>query len=138
MRRGGDNVPPEVERTPLLTGARVVMTYGKSAKGDHSANQDRWEHQPTTHPTKKPASSLPTTIRRRWSASSSFVLARSCLTGCGRSNWTPPTLTTADASYQETPSNSSQPTARNRTDHAGHRTTPLTHPAPMGAPTVTG
>jgi hypothetical protein len=30
-------------------------------------------------------------MRRRSSASSSFVLARSCLAGCGRSNWTPPT-----------------------------------------------
>jgi hypothetical protein len=30
-------------------------------------------------------------LRRRSSASSSYVLARSSLTGCGRSNWTPPT-----------------------------------------------
>ncbi len=49
---------------------------------------------PTTlnSPTQKPTrSSSRPMMRRRSSASSSYVLARSFLTGCGRSNWTPPT-----------------------------------------------
>lgn len=57
-----------------------------------------------------PRSSSRPMMRRRSSASSSFVLARSCLTGCGRSNWTPPTRQRDSATTRNDPNhNNSEP-----------------------------
>jgi molybdopterin/thiamine biosynthesis adenylyltransferase len=89
---------------------------------------------PATDPTPTAASSQPM-IRRRSSASSSFVLgsaASGSASGC--SNWTPPNATAQPGSYEKFHGRTVSPTPRRPADVTGTGThAPLTHPAPMGA-----
>ena len=68
------------------------------------------------------SSSLPM-IGHRLPASSSFVLARSFLTGCGRSSWTPARATAHTSSDEESHKNThASPAATNKSP--GQATTP--------------
>ncbi len=81
-------------------------------------------------------SSPPPIIGRRLTGSSSFVPARSSLTGCGRSSWTPPSAAAGkDGSYEEEPeeqSASPEPGGREQAIGSNPHTL-LTAGAPMGA-----
>ena len=70
-------------------------------------------------------------IRRRSSASSSYVLARSYLVGCGHSNWTLSHTTACLAGYQERPNNSDH---RHPQRHAYGRRASHAHPLDTRGP----
>jgi hypothetical protein len=84
-------------------------------------------------PTDSPASS-PSMIRRRPSASSSFVLGPAASgSTSGRSNWTPPTRRRQPGQLRGSPHKNSQPTPTTTTPAGPNPHALLTRPALMGA-----
>ena len=85
-------------------------------------NQQAATSTPTSHNPRQGPSSLPM-IGHRWPASGSFALARSFLTGCGRSSWTPARATAQTSSDEESHNNShASPVAPSKSP--GQATTP--------------